>query len=201
MIDRFFKTLGLGGEFDATIRTLARAENTSITELVSRFIKKGLSEAASTLGLDPVRPTWPETWMSVARVIGERSYDNRMRVGSIIVSDDNTQVLSVGYNGNFRGGPNKPASLEPGKSEFIHSELNALLKCNFNFPKRKHMYVTHVPCRMCAKYCINGGVSRVVYEHPYRDMSGLDVLREGGVEALSLAEAIVMARAEGTNRK
>ena len=42
------------------------------------------------------RPTWHEVWMNVAINISSRSYDPRLKVGCVIVTDDNTQVLSVG---------------------------------------------------------------------------------------------------------
>ena len=136
------------------------------------------------------RITWPETWMQVARTMSERSYDPRLRVGAIVVSADNTQMLSVGYNGNYKGGPHEHESPEPGQSGFIHAEVNALVKCDFNFAKPKHMYVTHSPCRACAKLIINAEIKRVIYEVPYRDTSGVDLLKSVGVEVLSLAEAI-----------
>jgi dCMP deaminase len=140
------------------------------------------------------RLSWPETWCDVAKTIAERSYDPRLKVGAIIVSEDNTQLLSLGYNGNYRGGPNKPESLEPGKSGMIHAEVNALIKCDYNFPKRKHMYVTHSPCRDCAKLIINADIARVVYDIPYRDASGLDLLRSTRrIEVLSVDEAILIA--------
>lgn len=139
------------------------------------------------------RPTWPETWIITARTMAERSYDPRLKVGAIIVSEDNTQLLSLGYNGNYKGGPHQHESPEPGKSGFIHAEVNALIKCDYNFPKRKHMYVTHSPCRDCAKLIINADIARVVYGIPYRDTGGLDLLRSSGIEVLSIDEAIVIA--------
>lgn len=140
------------------------------------------------------RATWPETWMTVARAMSQRSYDPRLQVGAIIVSEDNTQMLSVGYNGNYKGGPHEHESKEPGKSGFIHAEINALVKCDFNFSKRKHMYVTHSPCRDCAKLIINAEIARVIFETPYRDASGLDLLRSVGIEVLSIEEAILKAK-------
>jgi dCMP deaminase len=133
--------------------------------------------------------------MSIARVIAERSYDPRLKVGAIIVSSDNTQMLSGGYNGNYAGGPHEHESPEPGQSGFIHAEINALLKLDYNNPKEKHMYLTHSPCRMCAKCIINAGIKRVVYEIPYRDSSGVELLRSVGIDARSLEEAIGSARA------
>jgi dCMP deaminase len=138
----------------------------------------------------PERTPWPETWMSVAHMMADRSYDPRLKVGAIIVSCDNTQMLSVGYNGNYKGGPHKHESSEPGKSGFIHAEVNALVKCDFNFAKKKHMYVTHMPCRDCSKLIINAEIARVVYHHPYRITDGVELLKSVGVEVLTLGEAI-----------
>ena len=119
--------------------------------------------------------------MRIAKTISERSCDSTMKVGAIIVSDDNTQLLSLGYNGNYAGGPNVRDSQVPGESGFIHAEVNCLLKLDYNNPKRKIMYVTHSPCVMCAKAIINAGVSEVVYEQPYRSMDGIDLLQSVGI--------------------
>jgi len=145
--------------------------------------------------METLRITWPETWMSIAKVVAQRSYDPRLKVGSIVVSADNTQMLSIGYNGNYRGGPHEPESLDAGQSGFIHSEANALIKCDFNFGKKKHMYLTHSPCRACAKLIVNAEIARVVYDVPYRDMSGLEILTSVGIEVFSLEEAIIRDRA------
>ena len=128
------------------------------------------------------RPEWDEVWMEMARIIARRSYDPRHQVGTVVVTSDSTQVLSVGYNGNYKGGPNEVESAAPGESGMLHSEINALLKMDYNNPKRKVLYVTLSPCRMCAKAIINAGISEVVYGETYRDTSGLDLLREAGVK-------------------
>lgn len=128
-----------------------------------------------------MRPDWDEIWMSTAKILSKRSYDPRFQVGAIVVTEDNTQVLAVGYNGNHAGGPNKVESLEPGYSGFIHAEINALLKMDYNNPKRKILYVSLSPCRMCAKAMINSGISEVVYNTEYRDTSGVDILKKSGI--------------------
>ena len=128
------------------------------------------------------RPEWDEIWMDFAHSISRRSYDPRFQVGSIVVTDDNTQVLAVGYNGNYAGGPNCAESEEPGESGLIHAEINALLKLDYNNPKEKIMYVTLSPCKMCAKSMINAGISCVVYKEEYRDLSGLEILKQASVK-------------------
>lgn len=134
------------------------------------------------VGIDAERPSWDEIWMEMAHQLARRSIDPRTKVGCLIVSGDNTQVLAVGYNGNYRGGPNAVESLEPGKSGTIHAETNALIKCDYNNPKRKVMYVTSSPCAPCAKLIINGGIDEVIYDLEYRDPTGLNILREAGIK-------------------
>lgn len=128
------------------------------------------------------RPEWNKVWMEFAQIIARRSYDPRHQVGAVVVSDDNTQVLAIGYNGNYKGGPNEAESLKPGESGMIHAEINALLKMDYNNPKSKILYVTLSPCRMCAKAIVNAGIQKVFYDEEYRDTSSLKILRDSGVE-------------------
>ena len=128
------------------------------------------------------RPEWNEIWMGFAHTIARRSYDPRYQVGAVVVTEDNTQVLAVGYNGNYAGGPNEVESTTPGESGMIHAEINALLKMDYNNPKQKTIYITLSPCRMCAKAIVNAGVRHVIYDEAYRDPSGVDLLREAGIK-------------------
>ena len=128
------------------------------------------------------RPSWDSVWANVATAISKRSYDPRYQVGAITVTSDNTQVLSVGYNGNYSGGPNEVESEIPGQSGFIHAEINCLLKMDYNNPKTKVMYLTLSPCKMCAKAIVNAGISELVYLDEYRDRSGLTILQEAGIK-------------------
>ena len=127
-----------------------------------------------------MRPSWDEIWMRFATNIAERSIDPRYKVGAVVVTSDNTQVLSIGYNGDEAGGANKVESTVPGQSGCIHAEINALIKLDYNSPKRKKMYVTLSPCKMCAKAVINAGISEVIYDNDYRDDAGLLLLRSAG---------------------
>ena len=52
---------------------------------------------------------------------------------------------------------------------------------DYNNPKRKIMYLTLSPCRMCAKAIVNAGISEVVFAEKYRDLSSLNILKEAGV--------------------
>tara|TARA_Y100000310_G_scaffold342962_1_gene448485 strand:+ start:5613 stop:6026 length:414 start_codon:yes stop_codon:yes gene_type:complete len=131
-----------------------------------------------------MRPSWDNVWMDFAHSIARRSCDPRHQVGAVIVTGDNTQVIAVGYNGNYAGGPNESESLVPGESGMIHAEINALLKMDYNNPKKKTMYVTLSPCRMCSKAIVNSGIDVVIYDEEYRDISGLDILRSSGISVI-----------------
>lgn len=128
-----------------------------------------------------MRPSWDEIWLEFASSIAKRSYDPRFRVGAVVVTEDNSQVLAVGYNGNYSGGPNEVESETPGESGMLHAEINALLKMDYNNPKKKKLYLTLSPCRMCAKAIINSGINEVVYAESYRDLSGINLLKECGI--------------------
>ena len=131
------------------------------------------------------RPSWNKIWMDFAENISKRSYDPRFQVGSVIVTEDNCQVLAVGYNGNHAGGPNEVESQKPGESGLIHAEINALIKLDYNNPKNKKMYLTLSPCKMCAKAIINAGINQVFYKEAYRDSSGIDLLLKSGIKVSS----------------
>jgi dCMP deaminase len=132
------------------------------------------------------RPSWDHVWADVVRNIARRSSDPNFKVAAIVVTDDNTQLLSLGYNGDHTGGPNCRESDTPGDSGFIHAEVNSLIKLDFNSPKRKKMYVSLSPCRMCAKAIINARIDEVIYIDEYRDRSGLELLRDMGVKVRQL---------------
>ena len=135
-----------------------------------------------TVNRKPKRNSWDSTWMSICKIIATRSCDSEQKVAAIVVASDNTQILALGYNGNYSGGPNTRESTDPGQSGFLHGEINALLKLDYNNPKKKVMYVTLSPCKMCAKAIVNAGINEVVYNEVYRDESGLNILRKAGID-------------------
>jgi dCMP deaminase len=127
------------------------------------------------------RPAWDEIWINFAHMIAQRSIDEKHKVGAVIVNEDNTQVLAVGYNGDQKGGPNQRESMETGHSGFIHAEINALIKCDYNYHKKKKMYLTLSPCRMCAKAIVNAGINEVIYCKKYESSNGIDILKDAGI--------------------
>ena len=132
--------------------------------------------------VDINRPSWDKIWMQVAETIAQRSHHSTFKVGAVIVTSDNTQVLSLGYNGNAAGLSNVPRSEAPGCSGLLHAEINALLKLDYNNPKDKVMYLTLSPCEYCAKAIINSGIKKVVYKEEYRDKTGIELLKSANIQ-------------------
>lgn len=141
-----------------------------------------------------MRVSWEEIYMNFAHLIASRSYDPKLKVGCVIVSDDYRDVLSIGFNGNAPGLPNKRDSEEQGKSGFIHAELNAAIRCQMagNTPKR--VFITHQPCGACSKALIAlGGVTHVYYKVPYpHDLSCFELFKQTNIKLISLQERITL---------
>ena len=128
------------------------------------------------------RPDWDKIWMDFAHSISKRSCDLKYQVGAVIVNSENTQVLSIGYNGDQKGGPNTRDSTETGQSGFIHAEINALIKMDYNNPCKKKMYLTLSPCEVCAKAIVNAGIDEVIYSKLYaHGKKAIRVLNEAGI--------------------
>ena len=134
------------------------------------------------------RPSWHNVWMTLAETIAQRSHHSTFKVGALIVTSDNTQVLSLGYNGNAAGMSNAPQSEAPGCSGLLHAEINALLKLDYNNPKDKVMYLTLSPCETCAKAIVNSGLKRVVYKERYRNDAGIKILQKVEIEVEEFKE-------------
>ena len=129
-----------------------------------------------------MRPEWHEIWMDFAHTISKRSYDPQFQVGCVIVTDDNCQVLAIGYNGNHKGGPNQRESSVPGESGFIHAEINALIKMDYNNPCKKKMYLTLSPCEVCAKAIVNAGIDELIYAKFYEHgKNSISILNHAGI--------------------
>ena len=93
-------------------------------------------------------------------------------VGCIIWRDG--QVLGRGFHARAGSG---------------HAEVNALIKCDFNNPKPKKMYLTHAPCPVCAKCIVNSGIEQVLYVNDYEpDMTGVEILRECDISVIKLVD-------------
>ena len=132
--------------------------------------------------------SWDDIWMRLAVDISSRSNDPRLKVGAVIVTENNESVLALGYNGDEKGGTNTPDSLQPGCSNFIHAEVNAIAKMNYLDTRSKKIYITHAPCKVCSRLIVNSGIKKVIYCYEYRDISGIELLKQRNIEVLKTPE-------------
>ena len=122
-----------------------------------------------------------QAFLKIALTISELSTCERSQVGAIVVTEDNSQIVGIGYNGNYAGGPNVCDSWEPGNCGCVHAEQNALLKFSSVLYKDAKMYVTLSPCKMCAKLIINAGIKQVYYGEKYRDNQPIKLLQDNDI--------------------
>ena len=135
------------------------------------------------------RPSFEEVYMDFALGISKRSTCKRLQVGTVITTTDFRKVIAVGYNGNATGLPNTCDRDEPGNCGCLHSEENAVINCDSPRQVEKFIFVTHIPCPLCAKRIINlGNVRRVIYRKEYRSTDSIPLLIQAGIEVFSLSD-------------
>ncbi|MCX8677746.1 MULTISPECIES: deoxycytidylate deaminase [Apibacter] len=128
-------------------------------------------------------------YLRMAQEWGKLSYCERKKVGALIVK--NRMIISDGYNGTPTGFENICED-ETGTTKWyvLHAEANAILKVAASTQSciGATLYVTLSPCRECSKLIHQAGIKRLVYINEYSDTSGIDFLREAGIEIEQIKE-------------
>lgn len=133
--------------------------------------------------LDIKKDRYDKAYMRMALEWAKLSHCNRAQVGSLIVK--NNMIISDGFNGSPTGLNNDCEDANNDTYWYvIHSEANAILKCakNGSSSDGATIYLTHSPCKDCAKMIYQSGIKRLVYNKNYRDNSGIEFLKDSGVE-------------------
>ena len=127
-----------------------------------------------------------EAHLQVARIYGQLSTAERLKVGCIIVKDD--RIISIGYNGMPSGASNVCEKDGETKPEVLHAEANAITKVSASTQSSEGstLYVTLSPCTDCSKLIHQAKIKRVVYNEQYKDTSGLEFLEKAGVEVCQI---------------
>jgi len=140
-----------------------------------------------------------EYFMNIAIEVSRRSTCTRRQIGAIIVSPHG-EIKSTGYNGNPRGLPhceemgcirdklNIPSGTRLETCTAVHAEQNALIQAGTN-AQGSTMYSTIVPCPICARMILNSQIVQVVFIGDYSDLSGLELLKQGGIKVTRLDKA------------
>ena len=130
---------------------------------------------------------YDDAYLRMALEWGKLSHCKRKQVGALIVRDN--MIISDGYNGTPSGFPNCCED-EKGDTQWyvLHAEANAILKVAKSTQSAKDatLYLTLSPCKECSKLVLQAGIKRVVFINSYKDSSGVDFLKEAGIEVLQL---------------
>jgi len=152
---------------------------------------------------------YDKVMMETAKIWSQQSYCKRLKVGAVLSKEG--RILVTGYNGTISGLKNicedsvwKCSSCDFESlekittcpkcnnsidevlvtSDFVlHAEQNIITFAAKNgiSTNRCTLYITHSPCKECAKLIAQSGIDRVVYSSEYRDREGVKFLQEVGV--------------------
>ena len=140
-----------------------------------------------------------QVYMEIAYSVAKLSYAERRQVGCIIVKDH--QIVSFGYNGTPTGFDNTceeyvnecknewscgGCSTSTTNKEVLHAESNALTKIAKSTLSSEgaDLYTTTSPCFECAKLIIQSGIKQVYFNETYRDMSGVELLKQANINVI-----------------
>ena len=146
------------------------------------------------------RPSWPEYFMSITRLVARRSTCLRRSVGAILVK--NKRILATGYNGApaglrhceeagcLRESSSIPSGVRHELCRGLHAEQNVIIQAAYHgiSIQGSTLYCTNKPCVICSKMLINAGIEVIYYEEGYDDLLSDQMFLEAGlkVERLSL---------------
>ena len=153
--------------------------------------------------------------METAKIWAKQSYCKRLKVGAVLSKDGRILVTGYNgtisktknqcedtiYKCKFCGLESE-AKFEKCRncnlelvetilttSDFVlHAEQNIITFSAKNGISTENctLYITHSPCKQCAKLIAQSGISRVIYENEYRDKNGVDFLNSVGIEVFNL---------------
>ena len=130
---------------------------------------------------------YDKAYMKMAEQWSTLSHCKRKQVGALIVKE--RMIISDGYNGTPTGFENYCED-EEGYTKWyvLHAEANAILKVAGSTQSCQDatLYITLSPCKECSKLIHQAGIKRVVYDSPYKDLSGIDFLKKAGVDITHL---------------
>lgn len=134
---------------------------------------------------------WTQRYLALAAHVATWSKDPSTKVGAIIVSAKNRQLIAVGYNGLPSGLADTPERLADRSTKYaltVHAERAVLDNASFDVEGATLVSTLH-PCAECAKSIIAKRLRRVVTRpapdrEPWAESAQLaaSMLAEAGVE-------------------
>ena len=130
-----------------------------------------------------------KVYMQNAVNMATLSHAIRKKVGCVLVTPENLQIGA--YNGQPSGWDNVCEDTHTTeafeylvtKNTVIHAELNTILHAARQgvSVKGSTIYISLSPCSACSAMIAQAGIKRVVYKEEYRDVSGINLLKENGI--------------------
>lgn len=143
---------------------------------------------------DDARPSWEETFMSIARIVAQRSTCLRRKVGAVLVKSN--RIIATGYNGAPKGLAHcaqtggclrNQLGVESGQRHelcrAVHAEENCIIQAaTFGVSTDGAvLYSTHFPCSLCTRTLINAGIRKIYYKDGYPDELAMRLLNETNI--------------------
>jgi dCMP deaminase len=146
-----------------------------------------------------LRPSWPEYFMAITKLVATRSTCLRRHVGAILVKDK--RILASGYNGApsglrhceevgcLRANSSIPSGERHELCRGLHAEQNLIIQAAYHGISIKGaiLYCTNKPCVICTKMIINSGIIKIYYEDGYDDPLSDQMINEAGLETERLS--------------
>ena len=119
-----------------------------------------------------------KVFINIAKETSTLSHCVRSKVGAILVKEGN--IISMSYNGTPAGMDNCCERDNITLPHVIHAEMGAILKAakTGNSVDGSTLYLTLSPCLDCSKLILQSGIKRVVYLNQYRNLEGVDFLKQ-----------------------
>jgi len=144
------------------------------------------------------RPTWDQYFMSITRLVAQRSTCLRRKVGAILVKGK--RILCTGYNGAPAGLQHcleigclrEKLGIKSGQRHelcrALHAEQNVLIQAAYHgiAVAGAVLYCTNLPCAICTKMLINAGIKKIYFQEGYPDDLSRQMLDEAGIELVQL---------------
>lgn len=141
------------------------------------------------------RPDRDTVLLEATWLFARRATCGRLQVGAVIAKAG--RILVTGYNGPPSGfahcNPECLALHKDGCNRSIHAEVNAIAyaaRWGISI-EGATLYCTHMSCRKCAELIINSGITKFVYQQPYRSNEpryvGEQLLRDAGIDIIQLS--------------
>ena len=144
------------------------------------------------------RPSWPEYFMTITKMVAKRSTCLRREVGAALVKDK--RILATGYNGAptglkhckevgcVRENSFIPSGMRHELCRGLHAEQNVIIQAAHHgiSINGATLYCTNKPCVICSKMIINAGIEKVYYEEGYDDPLADQMFVEADIKVLRL---------------